>query len=55
MGNQRLRLCNRLQAKKREDLKGRERVKTVEVEERVDDHSVDELLSFINGGDGGIK
>ncbi|CAI9768892.1 unnamed protein product [Fraxinus pennsylvanica] len=68
MGNQRLRLWNRLQAKKREDLKGRERVKydqvdteaiglqcvlqTVEVEERVDDHSVDELLSFINGGDG---
>lgn len=46
MGNQRLRLWNRLQAKKREDLKGRERVKTVEVEERVDDHSVDELVIY---------
>ena len=28
----------------------------VEVEEdRVDDRSVDDLLSFINGGDGGIR
>ncbi|THG01332.1 hypothetical protein TEA_027224 [Camellia sinensis var. sinensis] len=51
----RIRLLNRLYAKKRKELKERERLKNVEVEEeRVDYRSVDDLLSFINGGNGGI-
>ncbi|KAK3194784.1 hypothetical protein Dsin_026094 [Dipteronia sinensis] len=53
----RIRLLNRLYAKKRKELKERERIKNVEAEEeRVDDRSVDDLLSFINGEDSkGIK
>lgn len=51
----RIRLLNRLYAKKRKELK-REKSKcmleTVEIEEeRVDDRSVDDLLLFINSGD----
>ncbi|RDX97214.1 SKP1-like protein 21, partial [Mucuna pruriens] len=50
----RIRLLNRLYAKKRKELKERERLKNVEVEEEhVDERSVDDLLSFINGNDGG--
>ncbi|KAJ4728269.1 SKP1-like protein 21 [Melia azedarach] len=46
----RIRLLNRLYAKKRKELKEREKLKNVEVEEeRVDERSVDDLLSFING------
>ncbi|KAJ1408638.1 S-phase kinase-associated protein 1-like [Sesbania bispinosa] len=49
----RIRLLNRLYAKKRKELKERERLKNVEVEEEhVDERSVDDLLSFINGNDG---
>ncbi|PPD94305.1 hypothetical protein GOBAR_DD08677 [Gossypium barbadense] len=61
----RIRLLNRLYAKKRKELKEREKLKVtgllfsaalmlnVEVdEELVDDRSVDDLLSFINGDDG---
>ncbi|GAV79314.1 Skp1 domain-containing protein/Skp1_POZ domain-containing protein [Cephalotus follicularis] len=58
----RIRLLNRLYARKRKELKEREKLKiscmsqNVEVEEeRVDERSVDDLLSFINGGDGGSK
>ncbi|GKU96748.1 hypothetical protein SLEP1_g9949 [Rubroshorea leprosula] len=52
----RIRLLNRLYAKKRKELKEREKQKNIEVEEeRVDDRSVDDLLSFINGGDGDSK
>ncbi|XP_050252750.1 SKP1-like protein 21 isoform X1 [Quercus robur] len=52
----RIRLLNRLYARKRKELKEREKLKNVEVEEeRVDDRSVDDLLSFINGGDGDTK
>ncbi|KAK0582187.1 hypothetical protein LWI29_022554 [Acer saccharum] len=53
----RIRLLNRLYAKKRKELKERERIKNAEAEEeRVDDRSVDDLLSFINGEDSkGIK
>ncbi|WRX19168.1 SKP1 component [Theobroma cacao] len=48
----RIRLLNRLYARKRKELKEREKLKNVEVEEeRVDERSVDDLLSFINGGD----
>ncbi|KAL6323098.1 hypothetical protein AAG906_027358 [Vitis piasezkii] len=47
----RIRLLNRLYARKRKELKERERLKNVEVEEEcVDYRSVDDLLSFINGG-----
>ncbi|KAG2709845.1 hypothetical protein I3760_05G260500 [Carya illinoinensis] len=50
----RIRLLNRLYARKRKELKEREKLKNVEtVEEQLDDRSVDDLLSFINGGDGG--
>lgn len=49
----RIRLLNRLYAKKRKELKERQKLKDVEIEERVDEHtderSVDDLLSFING------
>ncbi|CAK7348875.1 unnamed protein product [Dovyalis caffra] len=52
----RIRLLNRLYAKKRKELKEREKLKNVEAEEDlVDDRSVDDLLSFINGGDGDSK
>ncbi|XP_020581126.1 SKP1-like protein 21 isoform X2 [Phalaenopsis equestris] len=46
----RIRLLNRLYAKKRKELKERQRVKDEETEDHhVDERSVDELLSFING------
>ncbi|KAL1322124.1 hypothetical protein AAHE18_14G174100 [Arachis hypogaea] len=52
----RIRLLNRLYAKKRKELKEHERLKNVEVEEEnVDDRSVDDLLSFINGNDADPK
>ncbi|XP_006397779.2 SKP1-like protein 20 [Eutrema salsugineum] len=51
MDDPRIRLLNRLYAKKRKELKERERLKNVEVEEHVDERSVDDLLSFINGRD----
>ncbi|KAI4328798.1 hypothetical protein L6164_021126 [Bauhinia variegata] len=52
----RIRLLNRLYAKKRKELKERERLKNVEVEEEhVDERSVDDLLSFINGNEGDPK
>ncbi|KAM1183742.1 hypothetical protein ACFX13_002041 [Malus domestica] len=47
----RIRLLNRLYARKRKELKEREKLKNVEAEEeRVDERSVDDLLTFINGG-----
>ncbi|KAK3022428.1 hypothetical protein RJ639_045199 [Escallonia herrerae] len=47
----RIRLLNTLYARKRKELKERGKPKSVEVEgELVDDRSVDDLLSFINGG-----
>ncbi|CAN7116131.1 unnamed protein product [Brassica rapa subsp. narinosa] len=46
-----IRLLNRLNAKKRKELKEGERLQNVEVEEHVDKRSVDDLVSFINGGD----
>lgn len=50
-GDPRIRLLNRLYAKRRKELKERNKLKTVEDGERhVDDRSVDDLLSFINGG-----
>ncbi|XP_019178027.1 PREDICTED: SKP1-like protein 21 isoform X1 [Ipomoea nil] len=50
----RIRLLNRLYARKRKQLKEKQKSKNVEVEEEqvVDERSVDDLLSFINGGDG---
>ncbi|XVF09901.1 hypothetical protein REPUB_Repub07fG0136900 [Reevesia pubescens] len=50
----RIRLLNRLYARKRKELKEREKLQNVEVE-RVDERSVDDLLSFINGGDQDLK
>ncbi|KAG8391842.1 hypothetical protein BUALT_Bualt01G0229000 [Buddleja alternifolia] len=51
MDDPRIRLLNRLYARKRKELKERERLKNVETEEEhADDRSVDDLLSFINGG-----
>ncbi|XP_057780545.1 SKP1-like protein 21 isoform X3 [Salvia miltiorrhiza] len=61
MDDPRIRLLNRLYARKRKELKERERLKVitslflpcdnVEIEEeRGDERSVDDLLSFINGG-----
>ncbi|KAL3524294.1 hypothetical protein ACH5RR_017128 [Cinchona calisaya] len=49
----RIRLLNRLYARKRKELREREKIKNFEVEEEqlVDKRSVDDLLSFINGGD----
>ncbi|KAJ0966662.1 hypothetical protein J5N97_023579 [Dioscorea zingiberensis] len=48
-----IRLLNRLYARKRKELKERKKLKDVEVKgELVDDRSVDDLLSFINGGCG---
>ncbi|KAK4397209.1 SKP1-like protein 21 [Sesamum angolense] len=50
MDDPRIRLLNRLYARKRKELKERERLKNIEVEEgRADERSVDDLLSFING------
>ncbi|KAK1401070.1 hypothetical protein POM88_000675 [Heracleum sosnowskyi] len=52
----RIRLLNRLYARKRKELKEIEKVKNVEVvQERMDNRSMDDLLSFINGGDGDSK
>ncbi|XP_057497844.1 SKP1-like protein 21 isoform X2 [Actinidia eriantha] len=52
----RIRVLNRLYARKRKELKERDKLKNVEIEEeRVDDRSVDDLLSFINGGKGDSK
>ncbi|PKA48044.1 SKP1-like protein 21 [Apostasia shenzhenica] len=45
----RIRLLNRLYARKRKELKERQKLKNIEVEERKDERSVDDLLSFING------
>ncbi|URD85070.1 Skp1 [Musa troglodytarum] len=46
----RIRLLNRLYAKKRKELKERQKLKnTEEKEEKKDERSVDEILSFING------
>ncbi|KAK1401018.1 hypothetical protein POM88_000623 [Heracleum sosnowskyi] len=48
----RVRLLNRLYARKSKELKDIEKVKNVEVaEERMDKRLVDDLLSCINGGD----
>ncbi|RAL51423.1 unnamed protein product [Cuscuta campestris] len=49
----RIRLLNRLYARKRKELKERKKLKNVETEEGqcLDERSVDDLLSFINGGD----
>ncbi|XP_074291511.1 SKP1-like protein 21 [Silene latifolia] len=48
----RIRLLNRLYARKRKELKEREQKKITEAEEEaVDDRSVDDLLSFINSGE----
>ncbi|EYU32130.1 hypothetical protein ABFS82_02G164200 [Erythranthe guttata] len=50
MDDPRIRLLNRLYARKRKELKERERLKTAEAEEEhADERSVDDLLSFING------
>ncbi|XP_073288690.1 SKP1-like protein 21 isoform X1 [Primulina huaijiensis] len=55
MDDPRIRLLNRLYARKRKELKEREIQRSVEVEEEhADERSVDDLLSFINGGEGGI-
>ncbi|KAL5727418.1 SKP1-like protein 21 [Ranunculus cassubicifolius] len=52
----RIRLLNRLYARKRKELKEKEKLKNAEVEEeQVDKRSVDDLLSFINGGNGDSK
>lgn len=53
----RIRLLNRLYARKRKELKERQKLKCAEVEQdqRVDNRSVDDLLSFINGGEGDCK
>ncbi|KAG6504897.1 hypothetical protein ZIOFF_037245 [Zingiber officinale] len=50
----RIRLLNRLYAKKRKELKERQKLKDIEAhEEKKDERSVDEILSFINGEEGG--
>ncbi|XP_073278059.1 SKP1-like protein 21 isoform X2 [Primulina huaijiensis] len=56
MDDPRIRLLNRLYARKRKELKEREIQRNVEVEEEhADERSVDDLLSFINGGEGDSK
>ncbi|VFQ74738.1 unnamed protein product [Cuscuta campestris] len=56
MDDPRIRLLNRLYARKRKELKGREILKNPEVEEdQADERSVDDLMSFINGEDGDSK
>ncbi|XP_020399566.1 SKP1-like protein 21 isoform X5 [Zea mays] len=57
-GPARIRLLNRLYAKKRKELQERHKLKDVQVQkEQKDERSLDELLSFINGdgGSGGRK
>ncbi|GER26439.1 SKP1-like 21 [Striga asiatica] len=50
MDDPRIRLLNRLYARKRKELKEREQIKNIEVEDdHEDERSVDDLLSFING------
>lgn len=52
----RIRLLNRLYARKRKELKERAKLKNVEAEVgHADDRSVEDLLTFINGGDGDLK
>ncbi|KAK9126855.1 hypothetical protein Scep_015701 [Stephania cephalantha] len=52
----RIRLLNRLYARKRKELEEKEKLKNVEIEEEQEDHrSVDDLLSYINGGNGDSK
>lgn len=52
----RIRLLNRLYARKRKELKERAKLKNVEAEVgHADDRSVEDLLTFINGGDGDSK
>ncbi|XP_050385358.1 SKP1-like protein 21 [Argentina anserina] len=51
----RIRLLNRLYARKRKELKEREKLKNSENGEQNDDRSVDDLLSFINGEIGDSK
>ncbi|XP_021730056.1 SKP1-like protein 21 [Chenopodium quinoa] len=51
----RIRLLNRLYARKRKELKEREQKKIEVEEEHVDKRSVDDLLSFINGGENDSK
>lgn len=52
----RIRLLNRLYARKRKELKERAKLKNAEIEEEhVDERSVEDLLSFINGRDGDVK
>lgn len=49
----RIRLLNRLYARKRKELKERAKLKNVEAEVgHADDRSVEDLLTFINGGEG---
>ncbi|KZV57646.1 hypothetical protein F511_03106 [Dorcoceras hygrometricum] len=56
MDDPRIRLLNRLYARKRKELKEREIQRNIEVEEEhADERSVDDLLSFINGGEGDSK
>ncbi|XP_022851957.1 SKP1-like protein 21 [Olea europaea var. sylvestris] len=52
----RIRLLNRLYARKRKELKERQNLKNIEVEEEqcVDERSADDHLSFVNAGIGGI-
>ncbi|CAJ1952806.1 unnamed protein product [Sphenostylis stenocarpa] len=52
----RIRLLNRLYARKRKELKERKKLKDVEIEEEPkDERSLEDLLSFINGADGDMK
>ncbi|GMH00511.1 hypothetical protein Nepgr_002350 [Nepenthes gracilis] len=52
----RIRLLNRLYAKRRRELKEKNKLKAAGVEEmNIDDRSVDDLLSFINGGNDDSK
>ncbi|KAL8114156.1 hypothetical protein AgCh_021140 [Apium graveolens] len=51
----RIRLLNRLYAKKRKELLERQKLKIETEVEQEDDRSVDDLLSFINGKDGDSK
>ncbi|KAG9135426.1 hypothetical protein Leryth_007183 [Lithospermum erythrorhizon] len=56
MDDPRIRLLNRLYARKRKELKEKERLKNAQNEEEiVDDRPLDDLLSFINGGNGDPK
>ncbi|GAA0170591.1 ubiquitin-protein ligase [Lithospermum erythrorhizon] len=56
MEDSRIRLLNRLYARKRKELKERENLKNAQNEEEcVDNRPLDDLLSFINGGNGDSK